>query len=293
MKIVGVDIGGTSIKLGVVDEKGNFEHSLEYDTESAKGGKYVLETLITQIEKFEGIDAIGISTAGQVDRERGMLVEESANIPGTAGLQIKATLQEHFNIPVEVENDVNAAALGEKFFGVGQDIKDFLFITYGTGVGGAIVIDSEIYYGKNGFAAEFGHMTTHPGGINCNCGLVGCYERYSSTTALVANAQLIDPKYKNGKIIFEAYHAGNQAIVTLIDEWINEIAIGLSSLIHIFNPSTIIMGGGVMEQEVIINQISEQVSGYILPAFNDVEIISATLGNKAGILGAVSLHLAK
>lgn len=293
MRIVGVDIGGTSIKLGVVDEKGNFEHSLEYDTESAKGGQYVLEMLIKQIEHLGKIDAIGISTAGQVDRERGMLVAESANIPGTAGLQIKAPLEDHFKIPVEVENDVNAAALGEKFFGVGKNIEDFLFITYGTGVGGAIVIDSEIYYGKNGFAAEFGHMTTHPGGIKCNCGLVGCYERYSSTTALVANAMAIDPTYTNGKIIFEKYHAGDQVIVSLVNDWIKEISIGLSSLIHVFNPSTIIMGGGVMEQDVIVNKISEKVSDYILPAFNDVEIISATLGNKAGMLGAVSLHLEK
>lgn len=292
MRIVGVDIGGTSIKLGVVDEKGVFEHSLEYDTESAKGGQYVLETLIKHIEQFEEIDAIGISTAGQVDKENGVLVE-SANIPGTSNLEIKKVLQAHFNIAVEVENDVNAAALGEKFFGVGKNLEDFIFITYGTGVGGAIVIDAEIYYGKNGFAAEFGHMTTHPGGIKCNCGLVGCYERYSSTTALVASAKEIDPAYTNGKVIFEKYHTGDQRIVTLVDEWIKEISIGLSSLIHVFNPSTIIMGGGVMEQDVIVQQISEQVGEYILPAFNDVEIISATLGNKAGILGAVSLHLTK
>lgn len=291
VKIAGVDIGGTSIKLGVVDKAGKFLEEIEYDTESQKGGDYVLETLITKLEQFEGLDAIGISFAGQIDRKQGRIAEESANIPGTAGLEIKARLEKHFNIPVEVENDVNAAALGEKVFGIGKDMTDFLYITYGTGIGGAIVIDSEIYYGKNGFAAEFGHITSHPGGRNCGCGLVGCYERYASTTALVKDAQEIDASLTNGKIIFRKYHEGDAAVIALIDNWINEISMGLASFIHIFNPATIILGGGVMEQEVIVEKINAKVTGYILPAFNDVKIISATLGNKAGILGAASLHL--
>lgn len=292
MRVVGVDIGGTSIKLGVVNEKGDFEKSLEYDTESEKGGQHVLQKLIEKIEQLGDIDAIGISTAGQVDRENGVLVE-SVNIPDTLNLALKARLEEHFNVAVDVENDVNAAALGEKNFGVGKNLDEFLFITYGTGVGGAIVIDSDIYYGKSGFAAEFGHMTSHPGGITCNCGLEGCYERYASTTALVEKAKEIDGSYTNGKIIFEKYHAGNAEVVALIDDWIKEIALGLASLIHIFNPPTIILGGGVMEQDIIVQKISEQVNKIILEMFSDVEILAATLGNKAGILGAASLHINK
>lgn len=291
MRIAGVDIGGTSIKLGIIDESGKFLDSIEYDTESAKGGDYVLETLIKKLEAFDSLDAIGISIAGQVDRKQGRLAAESANIPGTADLQVKARLEKHFNIPVEVENDVNAAGLGEKVFGVGKDMDDFLYITYGTGIGGAIVIDSQLYYGKNGFAAEFGHISSHPGGRKCGCGLVGCYERYASTTALVADAQEIDKQLTNGKVIFEKYHAGDAAVVALVENWIKEISIGLASFIHIFNPATIILGGGVMEQEIIVEKINAKVQEYILPAFNDVEIISATLGNKSGMLGAASLHV--
>lgn len=292
MRIVGVDIGGTSIKLGVVNRQGDFEHYLEYDTEGKKGGDYVLQKLKEQIEKLGEIDAIGISTAGQVDRERGMLAAESANIPGTAGLKIKKRLEDYFNVPVEVENDVNAAALGEKHFGVGKNIDDFLYITYGTGIGGAIVIESDLYYGKDGFAAEFGHIPTHPFDRKCGCGLEGCYERYASTTALVKDAQEIDTSYTNGKIIFEKYHAGDEAVVKLVENWIKEIALGLATFIHVFNPGTIVLGGGVMEQKVIVEKLSEQVSEFILPAFNQVEIIAASLGNRAGILGAASLHVA-
>lgn len=291
MKIVGVDIGGTMIKLGVVNEKGEFLESLEYDTEGAKGGDYVLETLMTKLEQYKPFDAIGISTAGQVDRENGSLADESANIPGTAGLQIKARLEERFAVPVKVENDVNAAAIGEKFFGVGKQMDDFLYITYGTGIGGSIVIDSELYYGKDGYAAEFGHIVSHPFAEQCGCGLRGCYERYASTTALVRNAQKVNPENTNGKIIFEKYHAGDEAIVSVVDDWLTEIALGLASFIHIFNPGTIVLGGGVMEQEVIIEMLSEKVNGLILPVFNGVKLISASLGNKSGILGAVSLHL--
>lgn len=291
MRIAGVDIGGTSIKLGIVNEKGAFLEMIEYDTEGKKGGDYVLETLITKLEQYEPFDAIGISTAGQVDRETGSLAAESANIPQTAGLQIKARLEAKFGVPVKVENDVNAAALGEKFFGVGKSFDDFLYITYGTGIGGSIVIDSDIYYGKNGYAAEFGHILTHPFERVCGCGLKGCYETYASTTALVKDAQKIDAKYRNGRIIFEDFHKDDEAVVALIDNWIKEIAIGLASLIHTFDPGTIIVGGGIMEQNIIVEKLSKQVKELVISLYQDVEIIPATLGNKAGILGAVSLHL--
>lgn len=291
MRIAGIDIGGTSIKLGIFDETGKMKDFLEYDTESNKGGQYIMKRLIQQIEQFHKIDAIGISTAGQVDRKNGVIVQESANIPQTSGLQIKTILEEHFKIPVAVENDVNAAALGESIFGVGKDLSDFLFLAYGTGIGGAIVINSEIYYGKDGYAAEFGHMITHTNGKMCKCGLRGCYETYASTSALIRQAQQLDPSYINGRIIFENYEKGNQHVTQLINNWVEEIVIGLISLIHIFNPKTIVIGGGIMEQEVMEDMISQKVNKHILQSFKEVEIVKASLGNRAGMLGAISLHL--
>lgn len=290
MRIVGVDIGGTSIKLGVFNEKGQEEQIIEYDTNSERGGNYVLDTIIENVATLGDIDAIGISSAGQIDNKRG-IIGGSVNIPGATDLRVKEILEAQFQVPVSVENDVNAAALGENHFGVGKDLDDFLFIAYGTGIGGAIIQDGKVAYGRDGYSGEFGHMMTHAGGRRCNCGLYGCYEKYGSTKALVADAKRVSSAYINGKVIFDAYHDGDEMIQAIVHNWLDEVAAGLISLVHIFNPSTLVIGGGVMEQELLMEEISKRVNQQILPPFREVKIVSTTLGNKAGMLGAISLHV--
>ncbi|MCH1624503.1 ROK family protein [Ferdinandcohnia quinoae] len=290
MKIFAADIGGTAIKISISDENGNIELFREIETESLKGGQYIIQKLVHIIAQYPGIDAISISTAGQVNSKEGYIVYANENIPGYTGTRIKDILEERFNVAVKVENDVNAAALGEKFYGAGKDYQDFIFLTFGTGIGGAIVIDSKLHRGFNGVAGEFGHMIVHPYGLQCNCGKLGCYECYGSTTALILEAQKINSNCTNGRALFNMIESGDESICNLFDKWTNEVALGIASLVHIFNPPCVIIGGGIMEQELSVKLVSEKVHQLIMDSFSDVKILKSKLGNKAGLFGAISLH---
>lgn len=291
MKILAVDIGGTSIKTGICNELGEFDWIKEFDTKLNSSETLLIDRLINIISEFQNYDAIGISTAGQVNSEEGYIIYANENIPNYTGTRIKDILEDRFRVPVKVENDVNAAALGEKHFGAGKEFTDFLCLTYGTGIGGAIFLNSSLYKGHAGTAAEFGHMITHPLGKKCSCGRLGCYEMYASTTALVKNAREINPKYVSGRVIFAEENHTDPELNNVIQDWIFEMALGLVSLIHIFNPPAIIIGGGVMEQDNLVEMVSKKVKELVMESFSDVIIIRASLGNKAGMLGAASLHL--
>lgn len=289
MKIFAADIGGTSIKMCISNDKGDISLFSEIPTNSQNGGPYIIDTLKEHIRKHHHLDAIGISTAGQVDTTLGKIIYANENIPNYTGMEIKQILEKEFHVPVRVENDVNCAALGEKEFGAGKNKANFLCLTYGTGIGGAIIHQDELLRGKNGIAAEFGHMIIHGDGLACNCGRYGCYEQYASTTALIKQAQSIDRKIENGRQLFTAIEAGNIPLQQILDDWVHEITIGLVSLTHIFNPETIIIGGGIMEREEIVQMVKEQLKKKVMQSYQDVNVVKASLGNKAGLLGAVSL----
>lgn len=289
MKIFAADIGGTSIKMCIANESGEIVEFEELPSKSHLGGRVMIERLMDFMDKYEGLDAIGISTAGQVNHQTGKIIFANENIPNYTGTPVKEMLEERFALPVAVENDVNAAALGELTFGAGRGSTDFLCLTFGTGIGGAIIQNGSLYRGKDGVAAEFGHIITNSGGRRCNCGNHGCYESYASTTALVKTAQQFANEITNGRMFFEALHQGNNQLKNVLTEWVHEVAVGIVSLIHIFNPRVIIIGGGVMERQDVVAMVSERVHELTMKSFSDVKIMKATLGNKAGLLGAVSL----
>lgn len=283
MKILVFDIGGTSIKYGSCID-GQLENCREKDTHASLGGPHIMNTIIHLVEQESSFDAIGISTAGQVNAAAGSIIFANNNIPDYTGTRIKEMLESLFHVPVVVENDVNSAAIGEAVYGAGKFCDSFLCLTYGTGVGGAIVMNKEIYHGSSYSAGEFGAIVVH--GSEQKEGsdyFDGCYERYASTTALVQKAMVLDNTLTNGRAIFD--RLCQPEIKQLVDDWIEEILLGLMSIIHIFNPPCIVLGGGIMAQPYVLEQINEKLHRRIMPSFSPVKIVPAALKNTAGLLG--------
>lgn len=285
MNIMVFDIGGTFIKSGLfTDNKKLINYKENPYIISGRDG--VLQILNREIKSVD-CDAIGISTTGLVDTKTGTITYGNDCIPNYTGTKLKEILETKYNVPVFVLNDVNAAALGEGNVGAAKEFCNYICLTYGTGVGGAIVINNKIYEGNNGYAGEIGHIPIHPNGVQCVCGLRGCYNEYASSRGLVNSCLLYNNSLDNGKKIFDEFYRGNIIVKNKIDDWIDEIIYGLVIVIHVFDPQIIVLGGGIMKQDYIINQIKDKIKNKILPSYNKVIITNAKLGNKAGLMGAV------
>ncbi len=286
-----LDIGGTAIKSGVCVD-GTLTDIKETPTEANQGGPHVtarIKDIISKYRQRHSFEDIGISTAGQVNPVLGQIIYANENIPGYTGTKLKDILEEEFHLPVYVENDVNAAAIGESVFGAGRAHRNYVCLTYGTGVGGAIFLDGNLYSGSSYSAGEFGAIVTHPEErMVCNGMFSGCYEKYASATALVGRAMQFDASLSNGRRIFE--ELSNPDVKKIVDGWIGEIIYGLTTIVHMLNPECIILGGGIMEQPYILEQLRERLYLNIMPSFRQVQLEKAELGNRAGMLGASVLH---
>ncbi len=287
MQAVVLDVGGTAIKSGLY-ENGTVHDILETPTNAHLGGPHLVESIRSIISSRSlncSFDCIGISTAGQVNPETGTIIYANENIPDYTGTELKKILEEFFHVPAAVENDVNSAAQGEAVLGAGAGESQFVCLTYGTGIGGAIVLDGSLYHGSSCSAGEFGALVTHPEDRDPSVSLFsGCYEKYASTTALVAKARAFDPSITDGRVLFS--RIAEPEIQTLIDGWIMEIVYGLVTITHMLNPSCIVLGGGVMEQPYLLPKIRELFYQNIMPSFRSVKVKKAELGNKAGMTGA-------
>ncbi|MBQ9989376.1 MAG: ROK family protein [Lachnospiraceae bacterium] len=285
MTILVFDIGGTSIKHGICID-GKLNNVNETPTDARKGARHVMETVISLIKKTDiAYGAIGISTAGQVNASTGSIIYANQNIPGYTGTKIREELEELFHVPVMVENDVNAAAVGEAIYGAGKDFESFLMLTYGTGVGGAVIQNKQVYHGSSFSAGEFGAIITHSDArLKGSDYFDGCYEKYASTTGLVKMAMEYNPSLNNGKKIFSSLD--DPGVMEILDHWVDEIMLGLATLTHIYNPSCIILGGGIMVQPLILEKIEEKKNRFIIPSFAHVKLLPAGLENLAGLLGA-------
>lgn len=293
---LGVDIGGTAVKLGLVDENGQVvsraERSVSFDGYKTP----ILDTVTAAIRDFiaphdaPALAGIGVSATGQIDSRRGVVAGTCGNFPGWIGVDIKGTLEREFCLPVTVANDANCMLLGEVWAGAAKGYTDVIGVTLGTGVGGGILTGGRLLEGARGLGGELGHFRLHAlDGVACTCGAIGCYERYAATTALVRSAQKAGLGLPDGRAIFEAAAAGDARTLAVVNAWVGEIAQGLAGLVHIFNPQLILIGGGVSaQQELLIDPLAEKVRASVMPAFAEgLELKSAALQNDAGLVGAV------
>src|SRR5699024_8820105 len=291
MLIAVFDIGGTSVKYGIVDEKGTILLDDSVASEAHFGGEAIIQNVIAKSRELQhewDIEGIAISSAGQIDNKAGAVVHATDNIPGYTGVQIKKTIQDATGLNVSAENDVNCTALGEHWKGVAIGADNFLCITIGTGIGGALFTDGKLYTGSRFSAGEIGHINLYPGGKACTCGDNGCLEQYASSSAL---QEMIFDRFgvkMELKDFFDRLRTGDEESMALYNQWIDDLTTGLKSMVHILNPELIIIGGGISAQrDFLLNSIKESLSKKIMPnhaATLDIRI--AQHANQANLLGA-------
>ena len=307
---IGVDLGGTSIKLGIVTSTGRILKKISIRTEAEKGPKKVIDKIMAGINQLTAssdykISGIGIGCPGVVTPGKG-IVEDPPNFPGWKKVNIAKVITQRFNKRVYVDNDANAAAIGELTFGSGKKYKSFIMITLGTGVGGGIVIDKKIYHGDFGAAGEIGHISIDYKGPKCNCGSYGCIEAYAGNHYLrnrVRHQLKKHPESKLWKIIGNdlskvsprniqfAAEKGDKFSKSVIDELGMHLGFAFASLCNVLDVSVFIIGGGIAGfGKPLFDSVRRTISVRVMtPIRPRVRILPAKLKNDAGIKGASAL----
>ena len=308
VKRIGIDVGGTNVKIALVDDKGKIIYSNSVPTYANMGYEYTVNNIKQAIRDLlketntssKDIEGIGFGFPGQVDYQHGV-VRLAPNIPGWVNVPIAKVFEEEFKIPTRVDNDVRCAALGELNFGAGKGCENLICITVGTGIGSGLIINGKLVRGASNSAGEIGHIKLDmTGGPLCGCGDRGCLEAFASGPSIVSMAEEYIRGGKSTKyrelanpditpyIVSEAAKQGDrvaQKIFTIMGEY---IGIGLTSVVNLLNPEKIIIGGGVADAgEILLNPIREMIAKRAIPVSADaVEVVPAQLGNTAGVIGA-------
>lgn len=286
MNILTFDIGATNIKYAVCNENFVLSNRKTIPAGAALGGQQIINRIIDIIDSYDNIDRVAISTMGEVDSVNGIIVCSTDKIPYYTGMMVKRIIENKTGIPTFVENDVNSAAIAEAKFGVAKGENDFICLTFGNRIGGAIYLNNKNYKGTDSSAGEFGHMITHAGGRPCICGGEGCFEQYASVPALINAVEKATGEKFNAFEIFNKDNFNNPEIRHVIDSWIDEIIIGLRNIIYAFNPSLIVLGGGIMNEEYIVELIDRKIYKQLMHNFKKVNIVNSKLGKDASLLGA-------
>lgn len=298
---LGIDLGGTNIKWGIAAEDGKVLLEGLVPTESERGPAELLNKLSAIAEQaLEAssslsiqLEGVGIGTAGQVQRASGTVRGATATLPGWAGMPLGERIGQETGLPVVVDNDVNMIAMGEAWLGAGREWSDFLCVALGTGVGGCWISDRRVYGGREGYAGEFGHMVISIDGRECSCGNRGCWEAYASVTGLkqLAREQWEEGPWEDPEALFQSAREGGIQALSIVNRYCEYVAAGLTSLIHIYNPPAIVLGGAIVagQGEFLLGRIQTLLNRQVMPVYQQpvpVVIAAAQLGRHAGVIGA-------
>ncbi len=303
------DLGGTHLRAAAVDSNGQIQYQLKRSTPQAEKPNEIVRALVTAAREVEqriagkqgSITAISVAVPGTVDVDEGVVIK-APNVPCLDGFRLAAALASELAWPATLENDANAAAIGEMWQGAGRGYESIICITLGTGVGGGIILGGELWRGANGSAAEVGHMALDPfAGVPCGCGSRGCLEVYASATAIVRMTREAVPRYPNSLLhtsenlsseaVYEAGVKGDELAIEVFRRMGVYLGIGIANLINLLNPEIIVVGGGVANGWSLFEQHMQQQiieRAFPLPA-KSVKILRAACGDDAGLLGAARL----
>ena len=308
---VGIDIGGTFIKGGVVTEKGEIIYSNKIKTEVEKGNDKIVENINTLINMLleksntnkQNVVGVGIGVPGTIDSEKGIVV--CAHNLKFYNFEIVDKLKVLSKLEVKIENDANLALIGETMFGAAKGCSEVVMITLGTGVGGGAIVKGKLLEGNKSAGAEFGHSVLVVDGNQCSCGRKGCFEAYSSATALINKTKELMEQNKNSKMwevgsiknvdgetVFK-YVKTDKTAQQVLNWYLKYLACGVVNYANVFRPQIFVVGGGIANQgEVIIKPLNDYMKKDLFASgmSPDVKVVAATLGNNAGVLGSVGLY---
>ena len=314
-KIIGIDLGGTTIKFAILTTDGVVQQKWSIETNILEDGKHIVPSIIESIRhridlynmKKEDFVGIGMGTPGSVDIEKGTVVG-AYNLNWTTVQPVKEQIESALGIPFALDNDANVAALGERWKGAGENNPDVIFITLGTGVGGGIVAAGELLHGVAGCAGEVGHVTVDPNGFDCTWGKGGCLETVSSATGVVRVARHLSEEFAgdselkqaiddgqdvSSKDVFEFAEKGDHFALMVVDRVCFYLGLATGNLGNTLNPDSVVIGGGVSAAgEFLRSRVEKYFQEFTFPQVrNSTKIKLAELGNEAGVIGAASLAL--
>lgn len=304
--VIGLDLGGTNIRAAAVTREGEILHRIKLPTEVPSGRERVITNILKAIdairEESKGITplAIGMGIPGIIFFEKG-IVAQSPNFPDWINFNLRERMAQDLDVPFYIDNDANLAAVGEGWLGAGKGFNSFCMLTLGTGVGGGIVLNKNIWRGKYGMAGELGHITIYPDGHPCNCGNRGCLEQYASATGIVRMAKEGNPPsppFTKGELItadaiYQLAKTGDRDSLEIFQRMGRILGIGIADIVNILNIELFILGGGVAEAwDYFIPHTMDEIKKRTYRITGErVKVVKAKLGDDAGILGAAYMAM--